>query len=174
LVSRTLWLILSQFLLLLCYFLIDENKLPRRSNLNYFKLVGIIGMFSTTFIYAAILAAELEFVELRTLVTQISVDHPDLPLRTLPNIGIGGGLLCPIFLALLSLYFWILLTAKNNTAAMLTVLSGALFAVFVVGEAHEVPSGSIAALLIGASLPMAVVLLAVAVFVGIRWHRKPS
>jgi hypothetical protein len=174
LVWRTLWLVVSQFLLLLGYFLIDKNRLPSRPIIDHFHLVGIIGILSTVFIYSAILAAELEFVELRTRINEITATHPDLPLRTLPNIGIGSGLLCPILLALLVLYFWVLLSIGSRWAAMLTVFSGALFAVFVVGEAHELPIGGVAAILIGACLPVAIAVLAAAVLVGILSRRTQS
>jgi hypothetical protein len=172
--SRTLWLVVSQFLLLLCYFQIDEGKLPRKPQLNHFKFIGIIGILSAAFIYAAILAAELEFVELRSRASRLSIEHPDLPLRALPNIGIGSGLLCPIFLALLSLYFWTVLVAESHLAATLMAFSGTLFAVLVVGEAHEMPSDSIAAILLGATLPIALFSLAAAIVVGLRSRRTPS
>jgi hypothetical protein len=172
--SRTLWLVVSQFLLLLCYFQIDEGKLPRKPQLNHFKFIGIIGILSAAFIYAAILAAELEFVELRSRASRLSIEHPDLPLRALPNIGIGSGLLCPIFLALLSLYFWTVLAAESHLAAALMAFSGTLFAVFVVGEAHEMPPHSIAAILLGATLPIALFSLAAAIVVGLRSRRTPS
>jgi hypothetical protein len=167
LVSRTFWLLVSQFLLLLGYLSIDKNKLPQQPALDHFRIIGGIGILSTTFIYSAILASEVVFVELRTRIYQLTTEHSDLPMRKLPSVGLGSGLLCPILLALVVLFLWVLLTVGSRWAAVLTATSGALFAVFFVGEAHQLMAGSEVALLIGSSLPLAMAVLAVAVLVGV-------
>jgi hypothetical protein len=174
LVSRTLWLVISQFLLLLGYFLIDRDKWPREPDLNPFWLLGVIGLLSTALIYSAILAAVLDFVELRTQMAQITAKYPDLPMRILPSVGIGSGLLCPILLSLLLLYVWITLTVASRSAAILTVVSGALFAVSVVGDAQGPPAGRAAVTLFATSLAAAVAVLAVAVLIGMRSRRPQS
>jgi hypothetical protein len=174
LVSRTFWLLVSQFLLLVGYFSIDGNKLQTRPALNHFQLIGVTGMLSTAFIYSAILAAELDFVELRGRIIQLAAEHPDLPMRKLPTMGIGSGLLCPILLALLVLYLWVRLSVSGRWAAILSVISGALFAVFVVGWAQESQVGTMVTTLVRASLPVAIALLASAVIVGILSRRVQS
>lgn len=166
LVDRTLWLFISQPLLLVCYFLVDTRRLPPAPNQDFFRIIGTLGVLSTIFIYSAILAAVMEFVELRTRIQLLLVDHPDLPMRQLPSAGIGSGLVCPILSALLFLYCWVLLTARSRGTAVLTVVSGALFGVFFVGGANGLVAGSTATVLVWASLPAAIAVLAAAALNG--------
>ena len=161
LIART-WLLVGEFLLLLVYFSIDANKLAPRSTVNHSLLIGSTGIISTIFIYSAILASVFEFVWLRSRIYALAAEHSDLPMRRLPRVGIGAGLLCPILLGLLVLYIWIVLTTSNRWAAALTVVSGLLFAFFFISEAHEFGSAGVAALLIKGSLLLALAALVAA------------
>jgi hypothetical protein len=167
LIGRT-WLLASEFLLLLVYFSIDVNKLAPHTAINHGRIIGFMGVLSTVFIYSAILASEFEFVSLRTSMRALTAEHADLPMRTLPGVGIGAGLLCPILLGLLVLYVWVMLTIGRRLTAALTVVSACLFAVFFVGEAHRLTTGSTAELLIKSSLPLA--LMALVGAVGVTWR----
>jgi hypothetical protein len=101
-----IWLLAGNFLLLLVYFPIDANKPAPRPAINHSRLIGM-GILSTIFIYSAILASEFEFVSLRIRMLALTTEHADLPMRTLPSVGIGADLLCPILLGLLVLYVWV-------------------------------------------------------------------
>jgi hypothetical protein len=161
LIART-WLLIGEFLLLLVYFSIDPNKAAPRPAVNHHRLIGFTGIISTIFIYSAILAAEFEFVLLRTRIQALAAEHAELPMRRLPSVGIGAGLVCPILLGLLVLYIWIVLTIGNRWTAALTVVSGLLFAVFFVGEAHEFANGTASAFVIKGSLALALAALVAA------------
>jgi len=169
LIART-WLLAASFLLLLVYFSIDPNKQPRPPAVNHVRLIGVTGILSTIFIYSSILASEFEFVSLRTRMLALTAEHADLPMRRLPGVGIGAGLLSPILLGLLVLYVWVVLTTGSAWTAALTVISGLLFAFFFIGEAHEPATASAAALIVKGSLPLALAALiaaaGVAVFAG--------
>jgi hypothetical protein len=88
----------------------------------------------------------------------LTAEHAHLPMRKLPGVGIGAGLLCPILLGLRVLYVWIVLTIGSRWTATLTVVYGLLFAAFFIGEAREIAGGSAAAPLIKGSLPPALLL----------------
>ena len=166
LIART-WLLAGDVFLLLVYFSIDTNKPAPRPDINSGRLIGVTGILSTIFIYSAILASEFEFVSLRTRMLALITEHADLPMRTLPGVGIGAGLLCPILLGLLMLYVWVVLTIGSGWTAAVTVVSGLLFAVFFIGEAHEPATGSAAALIIKGSLPVALAALVAAAGVAV-------
>jgi hypothetical protein len=166
LASRTLWLILSQCLLVVAYFVSYRSKTSGSLNGPHPGIVGLLGILSAAFIYAAILASEWEFIQLRSMTAAILASHPDLPMRPLPTVGIGAGLLGPILLSLLFLTGWVLLTVANRSAALFCFLSGALFAIFVLGEAHE-PSQT-AAIAIGISGAVALLTLALALMFAVR------
>lgn len=163
--SRTLWLILSQCLLLVAYLVSDGSKASGALNRAHSRIVGLLGILSAAFIYASILASEWEFIRLRSMTRGILASHPDLPMRPLPVVGIGAGLLGPILLSLLFLTGWILLTVAKRSAALFCLLSGALFAIFVLGEAHE-PSQT-AATAIELSGAAALLTLALALLFGV-------
>jgi hypothetical protein len=167
LVSRTLWLILSQGLLLLAFFASRGMNSQDAPNARSRLPIAAIGFSSAVFIYSAILASEWEFIHLRTTARALTAAHPELPLRPLPAVGVGAGLLSPILLAILFLAAWPALIGARR-AAVLAAGSAALFAVFVLGEAHEPAAGGVAATLLSASGVLAALSLALALAAGAR------
>jgi hypothetical protein len=170
--GRTLWLVLSQCLLLIASVVIDREiataQFQRAS-----RYVGALGIVTTAFIYAAILASEFDFVQLRTQLRALAADHPDLPMRPLPAFGIGAGLLCPIALCVVVLFCWVWLASRSRWAAWFALISSTLFALFVVGEAHPTTSGGPVAVAIGASGAAAAATLGLALVYGVRSVRRP-
>jgi hypothetical protein len=168
LISRTNWLLASQFLLLIGYVSIDKKKLPLEWLLDYYRVICVAGVVSTIFIFSAILASVKVFVQIRTTMYSLLAQHPDLPMRELPYVGIGAGLLCPILLSLSILFIWSLFTCGSWWAAILMAISGSLFSMYVVGKAHDLHASPYQAFLVGLSFPAALCFLVVAILVGVH------
>jgi len=137
LVSRTGWLLTAQSFLLGGYVSVDASKLPADPILPYHHVIGGLGLLSTIFIFSGILAALKVFVELRVEMYLLTQDYPLLPMRRLPRIGAGTGLLSPIFLSLALIFVWTILLIKNWWSAGLIVSSGLLFSAYIIGTAHQ-------------------------------------
>ncbi len=178
--ARTQWLVISQMLLFVAYFCIDNKKLQANPPLNYHRVVSALGMVSTIFILAAILAAIKVWVELRSEMLALYAQHsdlPNLPMRKLHKVGIGGALLCSVLLPIALLFTWSLLTFPSRWAAVLMTVSGLLFSLFVIGLAHEFPSEPtwvwyLCTSLLWTSLTAGIVSLIAALWLGARSVRS--
>ena len=168
LLARTQWLVVSQFLLLLVYVLVDKGKLPADQRLNHHRMLSILGLVSTIFILGAILAAVKLFVELRTDMFKLMAEHPGLPMRKLDPTGIGAGLLCPILLSLSLVFTWSRLTFSNRRDAVLMTAAASLLSLFVIALAHEISPGLFRTLFLGSSLTAGVGFLTAAIWLGVR------
>jgi hypothetical protein len=168
LVSRTGWLLGSQFVLLVGYVLVDLKSLPSNSPIDWRGLIRVVGLLSTICIFSSILAAVSIYVGLRSALQSLVVQHADLPMRDLPHVGIGPGLLCPILLALIVVYVWALLTSFSRTAAGLMTASGICFSVYAVALGDLSRPGPIVALAMWPSVIAALAFLAAALTLGAR------
>lgn len=146
LLARTRWLVFTEFCLLIAYVLIDRGSFPSEPVINHHRMISVLGVVSTVFILAPILAAIKLFVQLLTSMFDLLAEHASLPMRKLDRTGIGGGLLCPILLSLAVLYLWSRLAFATPLAAWfmtassrLTVSSkvSTLLSLFVIGLAYE-------------------------------------
>jgi hypothetical protein len=171
LLARTQWLVVGQALLFVAYVCIDRNRLSTNATVNLHQVTSVLGMLTTIFILASILASIKVFVEVRTDLFRLMTDHPDLPMRRLPQVGIGAGLLCPILLSLAVLFTWSLVSFASKWAAALMVISGVLFSVGVIGGAHEFPTESSQQLFQSGFLAAGLVLLLLAIVLGVRKKR---
>jgi hypothetical protein len=168
LLARTQWLVVSQFLLLLVYVLVDKGKLPADQRLNHHRMISILGLVSTVFILGAILAAVKLFVELRTDMFKLMAEHPGLPMRKLGRTGIGAGLLCPILLSLSLVFTWSRLTFSNRRDAVLMTAAASLLSLFVIALAHEISPGVFRTMFLGSSFIAGIGFLIAAIWLGVR------
>ena len=137
---RTSWLLLGQIVLVLAYRVLDSENLLHGSSRRSSNLIALLGMLTTIFVFGAILASIKEYIELRTQIYALIGQNPELPLRALPQVGIGAGLLCPPLLCLAALCSWSYVCLRKWWPTTLLTLSGFLFASFVVVDAQdEVP-----------------------------------
>ena len=165
LVSRTGWLLGSQFLLLVGYVLVDLKSLPSNSPTDWRGLIRVVGLLSAICIFSSILASVTIYVGLRSTLQSLVVQHADLPMRDLPHLGIGPGLLCPILLALIVVYVWAFLTSSSRTVAGLMTTSGICFSVYSVALGDPSRAGPLA---MWSSLIAALAFLAAALSLGAR------
>jgi hypothetical protein len=168
LVSRTGWLLASQFVLLVGYVSVDPKSLPSNPPVNWHRLICVVGLLSTVCIFSSILAAVKVYVELRSALQVLTVQHADLPMRDLPRVGIGPGLLCPILLALVVMYVWALLTSFSRTVANLVTASGICFGVYAVALGDHIRPDPTVAFMMWPSLIGALVFLVAALSIGAR------
>lgn len=140
LVDRTGWLLTAQSFLLVGFFTIDTSHLQayKGIKIDFFVMIGILGLLSSAFILSAVLAAVKVFIEVRTEMHNILSINPRLRARKLPRYGVGSGLLCPILLSIVILVIWSLLTLKSWVAASLMGVSGSLFSIYIIGLAHQI------------------------------------
>lgn len=174
LVSRTGWLLGSQFLLLVGFVSVDAKRLPSNPAIDWHRLICGVGLLSTVCIFASILATVKVYVELRSALQALTVVHPDLPMRDLPRIGIGPGLLCPMLLGLIVIFVWTLLTSFSRTAAGLMTISGILFSIHAVLLDQHIRSEQFVALVVWSSLIGGLGFLAAALSAGARSIRKSA
>lgn len=174
--ARTQWLVTSQTLLFIAYFCIDKNKLEANPRLNYHRMLSVLGMVSTIFILAAILAAVRVWVQFRGDTFKFFNEHSGLPDRRLHGFGIGGALLCSVLLPIAFLYAWSLITFPSKLAAILMAASAVLISVFVIGVSHD-PSDTIPRLFFQTGLIAGIagiVSLIAALWLGTRSMRSSS
>jgi hypothetical protein len=140
LVDRTGWLLTAQSFLLVGFFTIDPSHLQayKGIKIDFFVMIGILGLLSSAFILSAVLAAVKVFIEVRTEMHDMLSVNPRLRARKLPRYGVGSGLLCPILLSIVILFIWSLLTLKSWLAASLMGVSGSLFSIYIIGLAHQI------------------------------------
>jgi hypothetical protein len=174
LLARTQWLVISQPLLWLAYACIDKTRLAASPPRDLHRAISVLGLVSTIFILAAILASIKVFIELRTDLYALMVQHPDLPMRRLPRVGIGAGLLCPILLSLAFLCAWSLLTFPSTWPAVLLTISGAFISLNVIGGAHEFSDETSRISFLSSTFVGGVVLLITAILLGVRSLRSPT
>jgi hypothetical protein len=166
-VARTGWLLASQLPLLAGYLFFKQQKLPGFT-LSCDSFIATIGILSTVFIFAAILASLKVFIALRGDMYVLTGRYPELPMRALPRFGIGAGLLCPFFLSLGALFVWSLLRFYSWWSAALIAISGLFFGIYIVGAAQHVEPGSYLSWTVKFTMPAAIALSAAAVIIGVR------
>lgn len=171
LLARTQWLLISQTLLLVAYACLDANRLPAGGPRNPHRSLAVLGLTSTILIFAAILASLKVYVAVRSQMFALVAEHPDLPMRQLPRVGMGAGLLCPLFLALALICTWTRLVFSSCWSAALLTVAAAVISLSVIGGVHLFPTDASRNLFRGTMLTTGIALLVAAVWLGMRAMR---